>query len=75
MDKITMADLDHRVALLNMVTGERFGFSTDYSYGAVRVVRDEGSRGVTVRSSKREIWDIVGGMIEVAELMAREERK
>ena len=66
MYKVTKKDLDRSVERLAEITG--VDYSLNWAYGGVRVVRQvgAGSKDVTVRGSKREIYNILRGMDDVA---------
>ena len=64
MEKVTKRDIERRVERLAEITG--VDYSLDWAYGGVRVMRNSGSSNVTVRGSKREIYNILRGMDDVA---------
>ena len=74
-ERITKTDLQKHIQWLNTATGE--DYDLDWAYGGVRVVRLNGSCDpqavwrtvVSVRGSKREIYNILRGMVYVAELI------
>jgi hypothetical protein len=72
-ERITKADLDRQIRDLNSTRWVHRGlsadapdYSLDWAYGGVRVVDDNGGRDVTVRGTKREIYNILRGMMYVA---------
>ena len=72
-ERITKADLDRQILDLNSarwihrhLKSDAPAYSLDWAYGGVRVVDDNGSRDVTVRGTKREIYNILRGMVYVA---------
>jgi hypothetical protein len=64
-ERITKTDLQKHILRLNTATGQ--DYDLDWAYGGVRVVRSEGSYDVTVRGSKREIYNILRGMVYATE--------
>jgi len=67
MDRITKHDLARRVALLNRyLGGETYDLS--WANGGVRIYDAAEGHDVGRRGTKREIYDVLGGMCHVAAL-------
>lgn len=64
MERITKRDLTTQIHMLNKITGADYDF--DWAYGGVKVVHENGSQDVTVRGTKREIYNMLHGMLHIA---------
>ena len=70
MDRITKHNLARRVELLNRYLGED-GYDLSWANGGVRIYDADEGEDVGPRGTKREIYDVLGGMCHVAALTAR----
>ena len=71
-ERITKTDLQKYIQRLNTSTSKTVDdvdYGLDWTYNGVRVVRCNGSCDVTVRGSKREIYNILRGMVYATELI------
>lgn len=55
--RVTDAQLYKMVEEINESTDNLYDFSLDFAYGGVRLVRDGGSREVSGRMSRPELWN------------------
>jgi hypothetical protein len=67
MDRITKHDLARRVALLNRYLDED-AYDLSWANGGVRIYHADAGHDVGPRGTKREIYDVLGGMCHVAAL-------
>ena len=67
MDRITKRDLERRLDLLNRYIGEEAYFLS-WANGGVRIYETAEGDDVGRRGTKREIYDVLGGMCHVAAL-------
>ena len=65
MDRITNHDLARRVELLNRYFGED-DYTLSWANGGVRIYDADAGHDVGPRGTKREIYDVLGGMCHVA---------
>ena len=65
MDRITKHDLARRVELLNRYFGED-AYDLSWANGGVRSYDADAGNDVGPRGTKREIYDVLGGMCHVA---------
>ena len=72
MDRITKHDLYRRLDLLNLALSrvdDSVGYeaySLSWSYGGVRIVEADEGKAVGRRGTKRDIYEVLGGMCDVA---------
>ena len=74
MDRITKHDLERRLDLLNRYIGgenadgvyrhDAYGLS--WAYGGVRIYEADEGKDVGRRGTKRDIYEVLGGMCDVA---------
>ena len=65
MDRITTHDLARRVELLHRYFGEA-AYDLSWANGGVRIYDADAGNDVGPRGTKREIYDVLGGMCHVA---------
>ena len=65
MDRITKHDLARCVELLNRYFGED-AYDLSWANGGVRIYDADAGNDVGPRGTKREIYDVLGGMCHVA---------
>jgi len=65
MDRITKHDLERRLDLLNRYLGED-AYGLSWAYGGVRIYEADEGKDVGRRGSKRDIYEVLGGMCNVA---------
>jgi hypothetical protein len=68
MDRITKHDLERRVERLNRYLDDD-AYDLSWANGGVRIY--DAAEGEGRRGTKREIYDVLGGMCHVAALTAR----
>ena len=67
MDRITKHDLERRLDLLNRYLGED-AYGLSWANGDVRIYEADEGKDVGRRGTKRAIYDVLGGMCDVASL-------
>ena len=70
MDRITKRDLYRRLDLLNNYIGEE-AYDLSWANGGVRIYEAGEGDDVGHRGTKRDIYNVLGGMCEVASLIQR----
>ena len=65
MDWITKQDLYRRLDLLNRYVGED-AYGLSWANGGVRIYEGDGGKDVGRRGTKRDIYEVLGGMCNVA---------
>ena len=70
MDRITKHDLERRVERLNRYLDDD-AYDLSWANGGVRIYDAAEGEDVGRRGTKREIYDVLGGMCHVAALTAR----
>ena len=70
MDRITKHDLERRGRLLNRYLDDD-AYALSWANGGVRIYDADEGEDVGPRGTKREIYDVLGGMCHVAALTAR----
>ena len=65
MNRISKHDLERRLDRLNRYLGED-AYGLSWAYGGVRIYEADEGEDVGRRGSKREIYDVLGGMCHVA---------
>jgi hypothetical protein len=67
MDRITKHDLERRLDLLNRYLGED-AYDLSWANGGVRIYEADNGRVADVgrRGTKRDIYEVLGGMCDVA---------
>ena len=67
MDRITKRDLYRRLDLLNHYVGEE-AYDLSWANGGVRIYEAGEGEDVGRRGTKRDIYNVLGGMCDVASL-------
>jgi hypothetical protein len=67
MDRITKRDLYRRLNLLNHYVGEE-AYDLSWANGGVRIYEAGEGEDVGRRGTKRDIYEVLGGMCDVASL-------
>jgi len=67
MDRITKHDLERRLDLLNRYIGED-AYDLSWANGGVRIYEAGEGEDVGRRGTKRDIYNVLGGMCDVASL-------
>ena len=67
MDRITKHDLERRLDLLNHYVGED-AYDLSWANGGVRIYEAGEGEDVGRRGTKRDIYEVLGGMCDVASL-------
>ena len=67
MDRITKHDLYRRLDLLNHYLGEE-AYDLSWANGGVRIYEAGEGEDVGRRGTKRDIYEVLGGMCDVASL-------
>ena len=67
MDRITKRDLERRLDLLNRYIGED-AYDLSWANGGVRIYEAGEGEDVGRRGTKRDIYEVLGGMCDVASL-------
>jgi hypothetical protein len=67
MDRITKRDLERRLDLLNRYIGED-AYDLSWANGGVRIYEAGEGEDVGCRGTKRDIYNVLGGMCDVASL-------
>jgi len=67
MDRITKRDLERRLDLLNRYIGED-AYDLSWANGGVRIYEAGEGEDVGRRGTKRDIYNVLGGMCDVASL-------
>jgi hypothetical protein len=67
MDRITKRDLYRRLDLLNHYVGEE-AYDLSWANGGVRIYEAGEGEDVGRRGTKRDIYEVLGGMCDVASL-------
>jgi hypothetical protein len=67
MDRITKRDLERRLDLLNRYIGED-AYDLSWANGGVRIYEAGEGEDVGRRGTKRDIYNVLGGMCHVASL-------
>ena len=65
MDRITKHDLERRLDLLNRYLGED-AYGLSWANGGVRIYEADEGKDVGRRGTKRDIYEVLGGMCDVA---------
>ena len=65
MDRITKRDLYRRLELLNRYIGED-AYDLSWANGGVRIYEADEGKDVGRRGTKRDIYEVLGGMCDVA---------
>jgi hypothetical protein len=63
MTRITQGHLERQVDILNSMTGG--GYVLGWAYGGVRLEKDNGSRDISPRGTKRQVSEYVTTVIQV----------
>jgi hypothetical protein len=65
MKRVTKEDLEFYVERLNKLTNSNFDI--DYAYGGVRLVANNGSKDISYRLSKKELYEHLVTVVGVLE--------